>query len=61
MKKETPIETLKVNGEKIMCDSPVLHEPSVATFIQEKVSSKNRTTLGTSISSRMLVKISLIL
>lgn len=36
MKKETPIETLKVNGEKIMCDSPVLHEPSAATFIQGK-------------------------
>ena len=58
---KTPIETLKVNGEKIMCDSPVLHEPSVATFIQGKGIFQNRTTLGTSISSRMLVKISLIL
>ncbi|WIK98144.1 hypothetical protein QPL86_11865 [Bacillus bombysepticus] len=36
MKKETPIKTLKVNGEKVMCDSPVLHEPSAATFIPRK-------------------------
>ncbi|MEB8691167.1 hypothetical protein ACQGS6_01185 [Bacillus sp. GMs2/2] len=36
MKKETPIKTLKVNGEKIMCDCPILHEPSAATFIPRK-------------------------
>ncbi|MED1637844.1 hypothetical protein P4V01_12895 [Bacillus thuringiensis] len=36
MIKETPIKTLKINGEKVMCDSPVLHEPSAATFILGK-------------------------
>lgn len=36
MIKETPIKTLKINEEKVMCDSPVLHEPSAATFIQGK-------------------------
>ncbi|WP_267209507.1 hypothetical protein [Bacillus cereus] len=36
MIKETPIKTLKINGEKVMCDSPVLNEPSAATFIPRK-------------------------
>lgn len=36
MTKETKIEVLKINGEKVMCHSPVLHEPSAATFIQKK-------------------------
>lgn len=36
MTKETPIKTLKINGEYVMCDSPVLHEPSAATFVPKK-------------------------
>ncbi|AFV17637.1 phage protein [Bacillus thuringiensis Bt407] len=36
MEKETKIKALKINGEKVMCDSPVLHEPSAATFIPKK-------------------------
>lgn len=36
MIKETPIKTLKINGEEMKCSSPILHEPSAATFIQGK-------------------------
>lgn len=36
MTKETPIKTLKINGDKVMCHSPVLHEPPAAAFIQKK-------------------------
>ncbi|MDG0950506.1 hypothetical protein [Bacillus paranthracis] len=36
MTKETPIKTLEINGEYVMCDSPVLHEPSAATFVPKK-------------------------
>lgn len=36
MTKEMPIKTLKINGEYVMCDSPILHEPSAATFVPRK-------------------------
>ncbi|WP_095021654.1 hypothetical protein [Bacillus thuringiensis] len=36
MMREIPIKTLKINGEEMKCSSPILHEPSAATFIQGK-------------------------
>ena len=43
-----------------MCQSPVLHEPSAAIVIPKEVFIKGRITPGTSISSHMLVRTSLI-
>lgn len=36
MEKETKIKILKINGEKVMCQSPVLHEPSAAIVIPKR-------------------------
>ncbi|MGK9485128.1 hypothetical protein [Bacillus tropicus] len=36
MTKETPIKTLKINGEKVLCQSPVLHEPSAGIVIPKR-------------------------
>ncbi|MFF2241104.1 hypothetical protein ACFVUU_23570 [Bacillus thuringiensis] len=36
MMREIPIKMLKINGEVVKCSSPVLHEPSSATFIPRK-------------------------
>lgn len=36
MTKETKIKVLKINGEKVMCHSPVLHEPSAAIVIPKR-------------------------
>ncbi|MCU4787795.1 hypothetical protein OCF11_25900 [Bacillus cereus] len=36
MEKETKIKELKINGDKVMCHSPVLYEPPAAAFIQKK-------------------------
>ncbi|AXY09954.1 hypothetical protein CUC43_25810 [Bacillus thuringiensis LM1212] len=36
MTKETKIKELKINGEKVLCQSPVLHEPSASIVIPKR-------------------------
>ncbi|RAS92102.1 hypothetical protein A6E21_22245 [Bacillus cereus] len=36
MEKETKIKELKINGEKVLCQSPVLHEPSASIVIPKR-------------------------